>query len=162
MNDATENQGHEGQRDAVQIPDITPETSGEDIRAILADLPPLPEGFSMVNPMAIGAVSLRQTLEPFEKAITTEDLTSYLTEAICHEDIMGFNDPAAMLAVQSRVLDAMFNRFVMKSVNYTGRDKQSNTQYLKIALQAQRQSRDTITALRKHAMVKNKNSRNEL
>jgi hypothetical protein len=137
------------------IPDD--ETSREHIEELLKALPSLPQGLNMVHPLVVGGASLHQTLEPFSAAFKAEDICSYLTDAICHEDIDGLADPAAMLAVQSRVLDAVFNRFLLVAVkNIDQHNFKSNAQYLKIALQAQRQSRDAIAVLRKQAAGKNK------
>lgn len=115
-------------------------------------LPDLPAGLHLSHPMVLGACTMSQILKPFESQLKAGDLASDLAAALDHADLDGFADDEAMLVVQSRNLDVLFNRMLIGAFN-AGSEK--FMPFMQVALQAQKQCRRTVKTIQDHRKLKN-------
>jgi hypothetical protein len=77
-----------------------------------------------------------------------EAMADDLAAALAADNIHDINDSALMLATQARVLDQIFNRFVM--VAFSKPNTYPHVDSLRLALLAQRQSASTIDRLKRN------------
>ncbi len=106
-------------------------------------------GLPARHPLSLAVSALEECLS-FRDEHEVHDLASMLDSALRSENFGDPDDPAAMLAAQSRVLDAVFNTMLIKGM---GREKNYyDHDYIAAALKAQRQCRQTFDTVKKRTI----------
>lgn len=108
---------------------------------------PPPEKIPMPvhNPLVQAGVSLHACLDPFGEHLDLESFAEDLAQTLAIENIESLSNTRAILALQARVLDALFNRLLLGGLARKG----INGECLRHALHAQRQCAQTIEKLKK-------------
>ncbi len=100
----------------------------------------------MSHPLGRAVMALQRCHQPQTLHADLDRLADELTAALTVEDICP-DDSSAVLLSQARILDAVFNRYIMRAFD----GKQCGVfDDLQMALLAQRQSAHTIDKLKRH------------
>jgi len=105
---------------------------------------------ALCSPVTQAGRSLAQAILPFDLTVTMEKACEALNGALQCDDRHDIED---ILLVQVHVLDAVFNRLLMKGLKDPNKHEHPsqnyvNSNYIRNALQAQNQCRRTIGEIR--------------
>jgi hypothetical protein len=110
--------------------------------------PAEPGGSSPFHPLSGAMASLYSTAQAVMAPEHLEALAGDLAAAMVADGIDDVHDSALILALQARVLDNLFNRFVMLA--FQKPDKYPHVESIRLALMAQRQSAVAVERLKRH------------